>query len=949
MKARALSIRCALGVCASLVLVAGCGGSQLQPSSFIPSPSDANRSNAPAAPQEESGPGGSWMASDAKTEDLVYVAHATDGSVDAYSYPTGKLKGRLLDIRSNGLCSGKNGDVFIPEGHEIRVYAHGGARPVAILPNPLGGAFQFCSVDPVTGNLAVSGGGQPQSGFAVYLKAKGRPTIYKGGGVDGGYWSCAYDEDGNLFVEGATARLGRVRLVELPRGAGRLRSVTWNGISPRHLGSIQWDGAHVAAESSASGSGSTTIYRYSISARRASLAGETTLKDAPSPLQFWIDAGNIVVPNQGGDGSGAASVLFYGYPAGGKPAQIIKDLRGPRAVTVSLVPHPKFAVTTYHYNNYRSGWNSDETSLTYSTVNSTSFGLLHTVTLDDQVDAQPLIVPDETTTRGTAPGKHDVAYVATENDTIYAIDASSGTILFQQHLGSPVPSPLGCNNNGPNVGINGTPVIDRTANVMYVIAYTLESNTPTYRIHELDLSNLADVTAPVVVAASHALSDGSTFTFNATYQRQRPGLLLSNGTIYAGFGSFCDYSASSSRGWLLGWRAGSLNPLPANRLNDVLATSPDSFFLSSIWMSGYGVAADPAGNVYFVTGNSDPSGTTYSSVSNLSESVAKVSSDLTRLLSFFTPSDVSDLDVGDADFGSGGVLLLPQPPTAAAIPPLAVAAGKVGTMYLLNRNNLGGYTPTGPNNDLGEEQIGGCWCGQSYFDADSDSVPRIVASGGNGVTVWKVQTSPTIGLTQTASSPSLPGAQDPGFFTTVSSAGRNAGAIIWALARPQQIPGNLTLFAFESDATGNSPLETLYQGSAGSWVDYNGNADTVPVVANGKVYVASYQQLDIFGTGSNFVKATPPAHLSAAARSTLGAPHAVTGTLVAVSGSLLTLRTRLGEVRVDDSDAVRHERSSVLVVGEPFNVRGTYDTHGTLHAVAIVRAKRSQMTWPADR
>jgi hypothetical protein len=953
MKARALSMRCSVSVCVTLIIVAGCSGSQLQTNSFIPPQySAAGGSHGEPGAEDaraETGAGGSWMASDAKRQDLVYVAHATDGSIDAYSYPAGKLEGRLLDVDADGLCSGKNGNVFVPEGDEIREYAHGGARPVAVLRDPLGAAFQFCAVDPVTGNLAVSGGAHPESGIAIYANAKGNPRLYKGGGVNGGFWSCTYDDDGNLFLEGITARLGTVRLVELPKGGERLRSVAWSGIRPQHLGSIQWDGEYLAVQSASSGSTATSLLRYNVSARRAALAGRTTLRDAGSPLQFWIHAGNVVVPNQGPDGS--AGVLFYGYPAGGKPTQIIQDAHQPRAATVSLVQNPKFAVTTYHYDNFRTGWNPDETSLTYNTVSGSSFGLLHTVTLDDQVDAQPLIVPNEKTTRGTAPGKHDVVYVATENDTIYAIDASSGTVLFDQHLGSPVPTPLGCNNNGPNVGINGTPVIDQSANVMYVIAYTLDSGTPTYRIHELDLADLSDVVPPVVVSASHSLTDGSTFEFNATYQRQRPGLLESHGNIYAGFGSFCDFNASSSRGWLLGWQTGSLTPLAANRLNDVLATSPDSFFLSSIWMSGYGVAADPAGDVYFATGNSDYSGNTYNSVTNLSESIVKVSSDLTQVLSFFTPSDVSELDIGDTDTGSGGVMLLPPGTSATPTTPLAVAAGKEGTMFLLNRNSLGGYTPSGPNDDLAEEQIGGCWCGESYFNAASDSVPRLVASGGNNLTVWKVQNSPTANLTLAASSSQLPGAQDPGFFTTVSSDANGAGAIIWALARPQTIPGNLTLYAFESEAQTSAPLATLYQGNAGSWVDYNGNADLVPVVANGKVYVASYQQLDIFGIGGSLEK---PASVGApglgALRSTIGAAHEVTGTLLAIKGSKLTLRTRTGRVvRVDASEARRRERSAVLVLGKPFYVSGTYDAAGVLHAAAIVRAKRSQATWPADR
>jgi hypothetical protein len=117
------------------------------------------------------------------------------------------------------------------------------------------------------------------------------------------------------------------------------------------------------------------------------------------------------------------------------------------------------AVTTYHYDTLRTGWNSNETTLTPQYVNATTFGILKTVTLDDQVDAQPLIVPSQTIAGST----HDVVYVATESNTIYAIDASRGAKLFARNLGSPVPAPFGCGNNGPDVGITSTPDIDLTS------------------------------------------------------------------------------------------------------------------------------------------------------------------------------------------------------------------------------------------------------------------------------------------------------------------------------------------------------------------------------------------------------------------------------------------------------------------------------------------------------
>src|SRR5215472_13917075 len=166
-----------------------------------------------------------------------------------------------------------------------------------------------------------------------------------------------------------------------------------------------------------------------------------------------------------------------------------------------------FAVTTYHYDSKRTGVNSHESILTPANVGTSSFGLLQTVTLDDQVDAQPLIVPKVNITAGSSQGLHDVVYIATENNTVYAIDTHTFTTLLSVNLGTPVPKPLGCVNNGPNVGINGTPVIDRTANTMYVIAYTNDASGPAYRIHALDLGNLTDKVTAVVISASHSLAD----------------------------------------------------------------------------------------------------------------------------------------------------------------------------------------------------------------------------------------------------------------------------------------------------------------------------------------------------------------------------------------------------------------------------------------------------------
>ena len=499
----------------------------------------------------------------------------------------------------------------------------------------------------------------------------------------------------------------------------------------------------------------------------------------------------------------------------------------------------RIAVTTYHYDNLRTGWNRHEEHLKPHRVQSSDFKMLHSVTLDDQVDTQPLVMPHVKITAGSSTGEHEVVYVATEGNSVYAIDAKNGNVLLSPNFGPPVPTPLGCGNNGPNVGIDGTPVIDHESKTMYVVVYTLEAGNPAYRLHALDLGNLTDKTPPVLVTASHQLANHTTFNFDARYQRQRPGMLLANGNVYVGFGSFCDFSADRSRGWVLGWKAGALTPLPANQLNDTQSNPPHSYFLSSVWMSGYGLAADPSGNIYFVTGNSETN--SYDGATNIQESVVKLSADLSSVLSVFTPSDQAGLDATDNDYGSGGAMLLPE--LSGTTPRLTAAAGKDGRLFILNRDNLGGYTPGGPDKFVGKVDVGNCWCGPSFFDHDG---PRIVSSGGSNVNLWKVQTTPSFAITQEASSPALSSGQDGGFFTAISSDGDD-DIIIWAVSRPtNNSPADVSLYAFAGKPSGSS-LTQLFSGVAGTWPNTGGNSNIVPVVANGRVFVASNKQLAIFG------------------------------------------------------------------------------------------------------
>lgn len=593
------------------------------------------------------------------------------------------------------------------------------------------------------------------------------------------------------------------------------------------------------------------------------------------------------------------------------------------------------AITTYHNDNLRTGWNSNETVLTQSSVASSSFKLLQTVTLDDQVDAQPLVVPNV-----TINGQHyTVAYVATENNSVYAIDVATGQVLLQSNFGTPVSYtnlPGQCSNNGPNVGITSTPVIDVSSGLLYLISYTWESNAPVYRIHALSVTTLKDAATPVVVAGSGTLSNGKVYNFDPAVSRQRAALLLANGTVYAGFASFCDMSASKSRGWVLGWQAGTLTPIASNVLTNVRAHSTNSYFLTPIWMSGFGLAANPAGSIYFVTGNSDYSGDSYNKVTNIAESAAQMSPDLSVVQSLFTPSDHSSLDMSDSDFGAGGLMLLPPQP--GQHPDIAVAAGKDGNLYMLNADGLG--------KEWGVYAIGKCWCGPSYFQG-SDGHGRVVTSGGYHVEVWTVEGKRRPKLVQQYEANGIPGGQAPGFFTSVSSDGTASGsAVIWAVGRPQSTNDtSINLYAYNAD-TG----QLLFQSVAGQWPHLGGDSNTVPVVANGQVYVASNEMLAIFGLSTKKGASLPRVRATHMLVPLLPGRHEVYALLRSRTGASILATKRNGEVlRVNATKAMRSDQFAVPSPGHALIARGNYTQAGVLEADTVEHAKDNEATWPADR
>ncbi|MGP0020132.1 MAG: hypothetical protein ACLPHP_16290 [Candidatus Sulfotelmatobacter sp.] len=641
------------------------------------------------------------------------------------------------------------------------------------------------------------------------------------------------------------------------------------------------------------------------------------------------------------------------------------DSNGKQAFTAIMLgttsPSPG-GVSTYHYDKNRTGWNPNETTLTTANVK-TNFGLLSTTLLDEQVDAQPLLVRNQEI-HGKS-GKFDVVYVATENNSIYAIDASTGAVLLSQlELGSatlgpsvPIASlPSGpyspnngpCNNNSNHVGIDSTPVINEWTNTLYVITYNLDpKNGNTYYIHALDLSSLQERSfSPQKISATVTLTDGSGYSFNAAVQRQRPALLEDYGNIYAGFGSFCDYVENKSRGWLLGWQASTLKSLGASQLNNHDATSSGfctpfnlPCFLSSIWMSGYGLAADNS-DIFFVTGNSAPN--TYAPNNNIQESVVKIGRGINSVEQIFTPYQPQNLDDSDNDFGSGGVMVLPD--QSGSVPHLAVAAGKDGNMYLLDRDDLGGLsTNSTPSTNVGPAyQIGGCWCGQSYFVAP-DGVGRVISSGGNTVINWKLETSPHVGLSQQTQAVLASSFDDPGFFTTVSSNGTQAGsAIVWAVARPSDENTNYSnLYAIDPQ----SGTILFGPAAAGTWPNQSSNPNIVPLAADGKVFVASYKQLAIFGLGATGKVSIQNPEFSPQANF-----RALYGTVVKTTDTTLTVKLRSGQVVTADIAATKFRRRIAPVApGDTIGLIGVNQTSGNIKATKTFKVQANSASWPKDR
>jgi hypothetical protein len=530
------------------------------------------------------------------------------------------------------------------------------------------------------------------------------------------------------------------------------------------------------------------------------------------------------------------------------------------------------AVVTYHNDTARSGLNTNETILTTSNVNSNQFGKRVTYPVDGQMYAQPLFLPNVSINGST----HNIVFVATEHDSVYAFDADQTTTIaplwktsFLNSTTTTVPSSdlfrrYGIEDLSPEIGITSTPVIDPATDTLYVVAMTKENGSQyVYRLHALDVkTGLEKPGSPITIQGSVTGTgydnSGNKISFNASMENQRAALLLSKGVVYISWASFGD--TDPYHGWLIGYtyNGTAFQQMVTNVYND----TPNGQE-GGIWMSGSGPAVDKDGNLYLMTGNGtydlDTGG------GDAGDSFIKLSTkNGLKLSDYFTPFNQSCLAAYDYDLGSGGVLLLPDQ-TNTAYPHLLIGGGKEGRIYVINRDSMGHYTndpklacgtPEADQTTIDKvlQELPASTAGSQYTAPGywaSTSGQWVYISGIDDTLKAFQLNNDTLSLTPTSKTPES--FEFPGATPSISSNGNSSGTgIVWIISPPAnclydgctpQGPG--VLRAYDAANLSNELYNSTQNSSRDqldSYVKFS-----VPTVANGKVFVGTSTGLSIYG------------------------------------------------------------------------------------------------------
>lgn len=518
-------------------------------------------------------------------------------------------------------------------------------------------------------------------------------------------------------------------------------------------------------------------------------------------------------------------------------------------------------VTTYHNDNFRTGLNPNESILNPSNVNSSTFGLLFSLPVDGQVYAQPLYLSNV-----SIPGKgvHNVLYVATQHNTVYAFDADSNQganaqPLWKVNLGPSMPSTDSYTDDiTPEVGITGTPVIAKGmpgGPWLYVVAKTKTTDPKTGAVNyavKLHALNCATGAQPVgspnpitrTIAGTGEGSVSGSLAFQPRIQHQRAALNFvpasaTNGNknlIVITFASHGDNGPY--HGWVFAYDATTLRIVAVYNTTPNAKNDPSGYPIAAggIWQGGYGPATDGE-SLFFATGNGkfDPATKAYG------DAVVRLKLNTFGVGDYFAPYNQQQLDDTDADLGSGGVMLLPSSAQGTSNYPLMVQSGKEGTLYLMRRDNLGGYHATNTIVQELTHTIGGVWGGPAYFN-------NTIYYGGSwdAISAFPIANGQFYGTGPSQRTGAYFGY--PGTLPSISSSG-NTNGIVWALRNDgYNLNAPAELHAFDaSDIT-----RELYNSAATAGRDDFGfpTKFSTPTISNGKVYCGGNNQVGVFGLGT---------------------------------------------------------------------------------------------------
>jgi hypothetical protein len=503
-------------------------------------------------------------------------------------------------------------------------------------------------------------------------------------------------------------------------------------------------------------------------------------------------------------------------------------------------------VLTYHNNNMRTGWNSNETALTLKNVNSSSFGKLFVIATDGLVDAEPLYAPSINI---TGNGTHNVLFVATEHDSVYGFDADSGAPLWQANMlgtGETTSDNRGCGQVTPEIGVTSTPVIDPTAGphgTIYVVAMSKDSSGNYHqRMHALDLTSGAEeFGGPKEIQAQYPgtgdNSQNGYVVFDPKQYKERAGLLLLNHLIYTSWASHCDDRPYT--GWIMSYNETTLAQ------QSVLNVTPNGSE-GAIWAAGAGLAADSNtnGNIFFLDANgtfdTTLDGNGFPINGDYGNAILKLSTKKGKLAVadyFNMYNTVSESDA-DEDLGSGGAMVIPSfKDSNGTMHELVVGAGKDQNIYLANRTNMGKFNPN--NNGQLYQELTGALSG-SVFSSPAFAEHKIYYGAvGDSIKAFAFNASGMLNSTPvsaTAKSFGYPGATP----SISGSSGRNS--ILWA----SENTSPAVLHAYNA----NDLTVELYnsnQATGGRDQFGNGNKYITPMIANGKVYVGTTNGVGVFG------------------------------------------------------------------------------------------------------